>query len=227
LRGGLDGIVQTIAVGVGGLVYVGGYFSAADGLIVSDRVAVWNGSVWLPLEVDLPGATGVYRIEATTQTLTLGFLGTGTATTSGVVTVVNNSPVDVYPTVIFTGPGSVVELTNYTTGDVIYLNITLNAGETATLFLGPNPTLRMPQRPPGYGLPALAPALPFPSKGSPFATSYRSDIGPNILAGSNPARWRLAPGSNSISLYMTGTTAASAAALVWRDQYDTIYGSVK
>jgi trimeric autotransporter adhesin len=51
---GIDGFVNALAVLPGGQLVVGGVFAAAGG-IPTENVAVWNGTLWLPLGTGLQG----------------------------------------------------------------------------------------------------------------------------------------------------------------------------
>lgn len=102
------------------------------------------------------------------------------------------------PAVVINGPGNVVSLKNYTTGDAIYFNLTLLVGETATLTLGQFPK---------------------------FISTFRGDILHTILGPSNLSEWELAQGSNYVFLFINvpvGAGGFPTANLVWRDLYDSI-----
>ena len=110
----------------------------------------------------------------------------------------NVGSVSAYTVVTFTGPGSVYQLKNYTTGRSVYFNLTLLAGEMAVLSL------------------------------NPVYTYFRKNglnIMDAILPGSN-LDFPLLPGANNISTYMFGsTTAATAITINWKDQYWSLDGA--
>jgi hypothetical protein len=184
-----------------GLLYAGGSFDNAGGVDLPESVALWNGSNWLPIDVNLPSTPNVETIliEGPTDNLWLGYSATGNAI-SATVTASNAGSASVYPKVTFTGPGTVWQLKNYTTGKGIYFDLTLLAGETAVLNLDPT---------------AIS-----------FVSSFRGNILSTILPGSD-LNFELLPGANNVSSYIYGgTTAASAIVMSWRDQYWSLDGAI-
>jgi hypothetical protein len=180
-----------------GLIYVGGWFTTASGITLPDHMAIWNGSTFMPLDINL-GGTYFYAslINPKDNNLYLGFSSavTGVAAT---VTVPNVGSAIAYPKVVFSGPGIIYQLKNYTTGKAIYFNLTLLTGEVATLNLDP--------------------------QNISFNSSFRGNI-LGILPGSN-LNFELLPGTNNISAY--GSVAGSAISMTWRDQYSSIDGAVR
>ena len=87
---------------------------------------------------------------------------------------------------------------NKTTGDGIWFDLTLLAGERATLTLRPG-NIR-------------------------FVSNFRSNLLGSILPGSVLASWRLQPGDNDTNLFITATTGDSAAAATWRKRYHGLDG---
>ena len=125
---------------------------------------------------------------------------TGTVTAAGLTTLTNNGTANAYPVFRLTGPGTVYSLRNYTTGDALYFNLTLQAGEVAYLDLTPG-AIR-------------------------FWSNARSNLLGTILPGSNLATFRLVPGANSVGLFVAGTTDANTAAWAyWRKAHHSIDGA--
>ncbi|MCH7792775.1 MAG: hypothetical protein IID31_10925 [Planctomycetes bacterium] len=63
--GGVDGLVYSMAVhddGTGPALFVGGWFSAAGGVLATSHVAKWNGSVWSPLPGDTDSLVIAMRV---------------------------------------------------------------------------------------------------------------------------------------------------------------------
>lgn len=180
----------------GGALYAGGAFSLAGGFSVPDGIAVWTGSAWVPADADLPGAVVVAALHTTRAgVLTAGwFINAGTATVATTTTVTNSGSAPAAPRIMFTGPGRVYQVINTTTGDALYFNLTLLAGETATLDLTPN--------------------------NISFASTFRGNILNAIIPGSQLASFRLLPGANTISVFISGTTtAATSATMIWTPAY--------
>lgn len=175
-------------------VVVAGYYT-----LVSDSsiqwVTRWTGSTWIPGPVYFATGSGNYLNGGMTVGIYEFLYGSYNAMTVPAVTsvTVNTQTSDVKA--VFTGPGQLLSLKNYTTGDEVFFNLTLQAGEVATLTMG----------------------QPFK-----MVSTWRGDISGTIIANSKVSRFRLLPGANNIALLMTGTTGASAAALVTKEMYASL-----
>lgn len=196
---GLNNSVSRIAVLGDGRLLVGGTFTTAGGITVPDSFAIWNGAAWIYADIDLPGSPNVFAILVTPDdTIYIGFTTTGTATSAAITTVTNNGNVDMYPTLTITGPSSgtarIYQLINMTSGVAIYLNLTLNAGETATLSLDP--------------------------KNISFISTFQGNIIGSILPGSQEAFFALQPGANSISFFAASSSVT--AVLQWPLAYTNL-----
>lgn len=204
LGAGVDAPVDTLAVDNAGVLWVGGEFLTAGGFATVASLARWNGSTWLYPDVQLPATVvAIYAITpAANGQVFLGWDGTTGSATTGVITpVTNTSPSYVYPTLVIQGPSSgtshIYQIINFTTGAAIYLNYTINAGETATFIFDPvNPS---------------------------FTTSFRlanptGDLSATILPGSQPTQFYLTPGQNNISFF--AEAASVTATLHWRNRYN-------
>lgn len=202
LGAGLDDTAFTIAIASDGTIYVGGYFTTAGGITMPDRIARWNGSTWLPLDVNVQDAAAyVYAIDFDKrERLYMGGQWAGSTALSATVTTPSIGTALAYPKFNLTGPGKLWQFKNYTTGRSIFFNnLTLLAGETAVLDLNPERIT--------------------------FTSSWRGNLLNYILSGSN-LDFPLVPGDNNISAYMTGTTAASAITMIYRDRYLSLDGAV-
>lgn len=204
--GGLSGFFYAIGAGVNGIVLsltllpdggilLGGGFTEASGLATADRVAIWTGTGFVPLDVSLPGTPNVYAGATYNNDIYLGFDTTGTAVASGLVTVTNPGSADAYPVIIITGPGQLHDLVNQTTGDVIYFDLTLLAGEVATLDLTRNRVK--------------------------FSSNFRANLLGSIVRGSS-YNFRLAAGANTIRFQITGDTSETGAVMVYRPVYGSL-----
>lgn len=171
-----------------------------NGVTFPGAVVAWNGSVYIPYGATMP-STGAARAFATSRAgvLYVGYTTSGTATVETVTTITNNGTGSAYPVIRLTGPGTVHSVKNYTTGDAIYFNLTLNSGEVAYLDLTPG-AIR-------------------------FWSNFRTNLLNTILAGSNLATFKLLSGANVVSLFVGGTTDANTAAwMYWRKPHHSIDG---
>jgi hypothetical protein len=196
LGSGLNDVVNTIAVAPDGTLYVGGRFTSDGVITFPDSWARWNGSAWVFTDTDLPSSAQVYALHiAKDGTLTVGFDQTGTATTAAVTSVSNGGSAQTYPTLIIRGPSSGTSRiyigTNFTTGRAIYLNYTINSGETAYLRFEPD--------------------------NLSFISDFQGNIANKIRPGSSEADFFLSPGVNSFSFFAAASRVT--AALLWRPAY--------
>lgn len=184
-----------------GTALLSGIFTSAGDLVTADRIAIWTGSTFLPLDIDLPGTPIVYAAVSLRDDIYLGFTTTGSSTIGGLTTITNPGSADAYPKILITGPGRLDKLKSYTTGDLLAFNLTLLAGETAVLDLTPN-NIR-------------------------FYSNFRPNLLGTILPGSTLATFRLAPGENALRFYITGDDANTIATLQYQPSYysldDTLY----
>lgn len=184
-----------------GSILAGGKFTQSGTLVLFDRTALWNGSVWLPIDVNLPGTPEALAVLEDHQgNLYIGFNQSGSAV-SAIVTVPNIGSASTYPKVIFTGPGKVAQLKNYTSKKAIYFNLTLLDEEVAILDLDPR----------HYS----------------FSSNFRANLRNSILPGSDEDL-ELLPGTNNISTFIYGTTdAGTGVVMTWKDQYWSLDGAVR
>jgi hypothetical protein len=153
---------------------IGGKFTTAGGRTLADRGAQWTGTEWLPLDIDLPGSDAITAIAAHPDgRLAIGSLTSGTATSSTTdTTVTNTGSAPAAPILTAVGPGIVESIVNWTSGKGIYLDLTLQDGETLTIDLTPGSVS--------------------------VRSSVRGNLGGSVLSGSDLAGWRLLPGANTI-----------------------------
>jgi hypothetical protein len=187
MNGGANGIVSRVIPGPDGTVLAGGAFTSIGG-IAAEEIAVWRGSAWSNADISTNGSVGAG--VTTREYWYLG--GVGTAQTTSATTAVVNTTATAIPSFVFTGPGVVVSVRNWTTGARVEFNLTLLAGEVATLTLGPNPS---------------------------FVSTFRGNLLTTILPGSDLSSFALQQGTNNISAFVTSTTGASAINLVYRPAF--------
>lgn len=199
LGSGTNNSVTSLAVAPGGNIYVGGSFSTAGGLTLPDDFAIWNGSAWIPPDVNLPTTSAQVNavLPAPDDTLYLGFNTSGTAEAPTITSVTNSTPGYVWPVLVITGPvGSAARLyqiVNRTTRVGIWLNnLIISGGETMTLNTDP--------------------------ANFSFTSTFQGDLTSAILPGSQPALFYLAPGANNISFYANSSSVT--ATLRWKKRYN-------
>ncbi len=195
---GLGSDVLALSVDPTGVVYATGSFAGVSGGVAfPDGVARWNSAAWTTIGVDTPAISGTINASLAMPdgSLYLVYSGTGNSTAEGVTVITNPGTARSYPTVTLKGPSSgtsrIYSLINYTTNRAIYLNLTLSAGETATLVFQPD---------------SLS-----------FTSDFQGNIASAILPGSNTADFFLQPGANSIALFAASSSVT--ASLYYRPAY--------
>jgi len=181
------------------LVYFSGDFTGVNGLAPPDSFGVWNGASVTYPDVDLPGTAGttiVTLVRAFSDgTLIVGLNASGTATAGSTTTVTNTGTARAYPIVVIRGPSSgtarIYDILNVTTGQSIFLNLTINAGETITMSFQPD--------------------------NLSFISDFQGNVERAILPGSGEASFFLQPGANVIAFLASSSTVT--ATFRWRNQY--------
>ena len=192
LGGGVNNYVYRV-IEHNNSIYLSGVFTSAGDVTLSDRVAEYLGNgVYKPLDINLPGTPTVYSLTYDNlDNLYLSYDTAGTAVISGygTATVTTNSAVT-YPVLYFDGPGTLQQIKNYATGRAIVFNgLTLFLGETIKLDLRPEKLT--------------------------MTSTFRGNIKNYLVKGSN-LDFPLIPGSNTIAVFMTGTTSDSAGRMVYK-----------
>jgi hypothetical protein len=188
-----------------GNLIVNGNFLTAGGLTLIDSVAVWNGSSWVYLAVNIGGDTISDVAPATVSrnnTLYLRPNSTGILPiTEPITTIINSGESTAYPTIIFTGSGQLIQLSNWTTGDIIYFNLVLADNERAILSFQPG--------------------------NISFVSNVRGNLMSSILAGSSLATFRLQPGANRIGCFILSAGTNASAAIRWQNSHWDFAGSFR
>lgn len=171
-----------------GEIAIGGSMTSAGGITLPDRMTRWNGATYLPFDIDLPGTATPFAFFAGLDgSFYVGFNTNGTATATAITTATNSGNVDIAPTLVLYGPSSgtsrIYQIVNTTTGQAIYFNLTLSAGEIATLTLDPT--------------------------NNTFVSTFRGNILNTILPGSQQAFWNLQPGANTISFFAASSSVVA------------------
>jgi len=201
--------VYTSAATDDGAVYVAGAFTSAGGVTVADRVAMWNGTSWSALSVDLPGSATVYALLADGNDIYMGFDTEGDATAYGISTtgalgwVSNSGTAPAYPHITVTctvAACTLQEITNHTTGQTLRFNRAMQVGET--IFINC-------------------------TKGNEGATSNfpppNGSIVPLVLP-SDLGSFCLLAGGNYVSAYAPGAGATVTVTMRWRIKHEGMEG---
>ena len=178
--------------------YVSGNFTTIAGINISYNARLKGNTSIVPVDFDANTYTTAV-VAASDGTLYIGHQNILTASVAAVTAVTNSGTATTYPIFTASAPTSsstatLRQLVNYTTGDELFFNLTLQAGEVITLDLRPgNKTL---------------------------TSNIRGNIINTLLPGSNIATWKLAPGANNISMWLTG--GSGAARLSWTERFWSI-----
>ena len=220
LGSGVNGVVRGINIIYDGdptmsksaySVYVTGDFTTAGGMTITDRIAVWRNGAWQALDIDLPGSASVNQVlKASDGSLYIGGAFSSASSSdnvdTGIVAVnveVSSASANTYPFMQIRGPGTLKGIANYTTGKSIQFDgLTLLAGEHINLQFDPLD-------------------LRFYS-----GWSGRGNLMRYVVAGSDYGNFYLKPGSNSMSLFMTGTTTDSGAFMFWTPKFWGVDGAL-
>lgn len=169
-----------------GNIWAMGAFTTAGGITVLDRLAIWNGSAWLPAPIDMPATaytTGnPIFYHAPTGYFLLANKANGNATVPGAT--IRNTAATVYPTIRIAGAGTVVLVENYTTGEALRFDgngIPVATSETVDIICSRG--------------------------GAQIVSSIRGDISYYVQPGSS-VTIHLAPGENTLNVYASGGATA-------------------
>lgn len=178
-------------------------FTSVSGVSLIDGVFYYDGYVFAPIDISLPGNKVVQSgAQGPSGELVLANLASGTAVSSTITSVTVEGTSIVRPTYTLTGPGTVRRITNQTTNQDIYFNnLTLLQGEVATLTL---------------------------EQGNiSFTSNFRGNLASYISPASELSTFHLQPGVNSLLIFVEGTNNASTSVYVsWREAYTSIDGAI-
>lgn len=195
-----DGEVARVLVMQDGTLMYSGDFDVINGILPASGFGGWNGSAPTLADTNI-GALSTYGYALAQLPDGTLMVGTADASSSGPMAasnvLTNNGTADTYPVFTFYGPGVLSQIRNYTTGDVIYFNITLLDGEVATLTLGPG--------------------------NISFISNFRGNIINTIIPGSYTATFRLTPGDNIVNAFITeGAGVPTAITAYWKVNYSSV-----
>ncbi len=174
----------------------------------TSEITRWNGDAFVPIDVDLPSTPIVRAIAfgASDPTIEsnydwfIGFETTGTAGYNGSVTFTYNGSAPAYPRIEYTnstaGNAPLVTIRNETTGKTIWLEYTLQPGESLVIDTDPQVQTAM--------------------------SSYYGNRPDAVIQGSDFADFALQVGSNQITQYNNSNLGSPILPpfVIWVDTYD-------
>jgi hypothetical protein len=142
------GTPYAMVIAPDGMLYVVGTITDIDGLAVQ-RVAKWNGSTWVQLDVLLPGSPTIWAVDTgpadpilvQNYDIYMGFTTTGAGYYAGTATVNHAGSFLAYPRITVNRSGGttaeLVQIRNETLGAELPFDYDLLDGETLTIELEP------------------------------------------------------------------------------------------
>lgn len=182
--------VYALAVGDDGVLYIGGDYSRIGPFNPYKGVAAWNGYVWVLYDLETSTSSPTIRAAIPVGSdLVLGGDTSGNVLIAAQTTVTPTATAAVFPLVTFKATTTAASqstlqwLENQSNKQRLYLNLTINTGETITISFLPNKKL--------------------------VISDWRGIITTQPLSNSDFAAWSLLPGANTISALVTGTATGA------------------
>ena len=166
-----------------------------------DHVAIWNGSTFTHLDLDLPGVPNVFAVYADKDDLYIGYTTTGTGAYAGTTSVTPGGNTRIYPIIEIDRSGgttaTIRNIINETTTTYLWLDYALADGEKLTIDLRP---------------------------GQQTATSSQHGVLAPIFQPSNLSSFYLLPNvANDIKTFVLTTGGPTVTATIkWQDSYWSI-----
>lgn len=189
-----------------GDIYAAGWFNfSGPRRPIPDGMARFNGYCWLPLDLDINASTSnLDVVSAITfgldHSIYVGGQWQGSAFCASVAEIVNGGMGEAYPVLQArnTGNGTarLYQLVNTLTGDGLYFDYALLAGESVMLTTGPG--------------------------NCSLTSSAFGNVFGNILPGSNIAGFSLLPGTNYLSFFTDSDSVVTS--IYWTQRSDSIDG---
>lgn len=193
---GSAGTVYDAVLASDGSIWVAGSFLQAGGRPVGAYLAQWRGlgelGTWIPS--DFPAAGAINSVALLYNEPLVGYNGWSTTIAAPLATTFTyRGTAYEYPVIMATGPCRLIAIENHTTNSRLYFDLVLADGELLTLDLRTGfKTMR---------------------------SSAFDNLIDRILPGSDTGSFRIAPGTNVITVYMTGYTSNTAISLYLRNTH--------
>jgi hypothetical protein len=184
---------------IGNQLYINGAFNVLNGITMYGYGAIWTNSTFISQDILLPGSAGLCSYLDNQGNYYVGWAGSGAANIAGLTAVNNAGTTITYPTLVFTGPGNIVQVRNVSTGDLLQFSLALLAGEVAKLVLDPI--------------------------NISFVSNFRGNILGTILPSSSFTSFRIMEGSNNLACYISGSGAGTSAAIQWQTRHLALDGA--
>lgn len=211
LGSGFDAASYRVTITSDGLAWYGGGFGQAGGRAVDGGFVAWNGSVWIRPPVNLPNIAGagnpsIGKITDSEGILFIGGNFDGTwwlqdAFVAVVTEVDNIGSSDVQPIIEILGPGNLTWIENITTGNIMYMEYTLQPDEILT--------------------------IDFRTGKRTVTSSWAGEVLDAVLPQSSFSAFHLQPGINRISLFMDDILYESWAQIRYVPQHESADGTVR
>lgn len=167
-----------------GELYAVGTFDMS-GVFPVRNIGRFNGSLWTPLDVILPGNSPANSIamDANGSRLFLGFPASGTAVAAAHTSVENLGSSEAYPVILLKGPGILRSIKNWTTGhEIVFPDLEIFTSETVMIDLTAGE--------------------------KKVVSNKRGSLSSFVLPGGHLAHFSLRPGTNDIALLMQEANAS-------------------
>jgi hypothetical protein len=196
IQSSIDGTVRALAVDAAGYVWVGGDFTQVNG-VPGRYLIIWQGTIWLNADIiPISPGTGIVRtisINTANQGKFIGLSTTvnGNTFASGETTVTNVGTAFCALRFYITGPGILYYIENSNTGQRMWFNLTVLAGEEVFIDVDKS-TAYIPSR--GavfYGINAASQLGSFslaPGENK-IAMLYHKDVGARAFVSYTPIHW--------------------------------------
>lgn len=192
-----NNIVRSVLVTESGSVYASGDFTQIGGLSLTDGIAVWNGSAWRHLGVDTPGPNFLSMVEIGTDLCFVmgGDIAFYYPPISAVVNAGSASALMRLDVINQNTSGAAVLqlIENLSTDQHIYFDLSINPGESVVFDLA--------------------------NTRKTLVSNWIGPITDNPLSNSDVVNFRLLPGSNRITAFITGTVTSVVALMHWTPTY--------
>ncbi len=191
ILGGISNVARNVKVDNVGRVFYGGDFQQATGADFARLICTWNGTSFSHLDLELPGvANDVHGLMLNGKDIYVGHEDIGTAALSSAIHTINNrSRASVGVLLEVLGPARLLWLENQTTGHVIRMDLTVQAGEIVKIDLR-------------EGM-------------QDFTSDFRGNVADGILPDSDLTGFKLIPGNNTIAFFARDTDSNTEISLRW------------
>ncbi len=187
---GVDDDVFALAW-IDGLLWIIGKFlnTIATPVIDMEKIGIWNGSAFVRADIEQPSTFTTGAVAGQDKDVYIGHSSSGASTIGFQTIITNNGTAAAYPIIVFTGPGTLIWIENFTDNRRLYFDLEAQAGEEITIDFSP-----------------------FSKK---ISSNWRAGA-LQPLPGSDFAAFRLLPGANDITVFVSGSSGAAEIHARWQ-----------